>query len=122
MLPGPNKIIQCPFCDNKLKQRTILSGNTFGVRLWTDGKRETPMLPDRVVVSFCNNCNKYFWVDEAKTIDEVESSDKRYSELEYLEDLTLEQYIDAIGKINIRNEEDTFYLKSLNKTPSESLI
>lgn len=68
------------------------------------------MLPDIVTVTICNNCDKYFWVDEANIIDEVEPSEEKYSELEYLKDLTLERYIDALDEIEIRNEEDTFYL------------
>lgn len=110
MLPGSNMIIQCPHCDNKLKQKTIKSGNTFNAKYWTDGKREAPMLPDSIVVSVCEKCNNYFWVEDAEIIDETNPGEEEYSDLEYLQELTLEQYIDALKKKEIRSEEDTFYL------------
>ena len=110
MLPGSVMIIQCPNCDNKLKKKTLKSGNTFNAKYWTDGKREAPMLPESVVVTICKKCNKYFWVDDAEIIDEMEPAEEKYLELEYLEELSLEQYIDSLKKVEIRSEEDTFYL------------
>lgn len=46
MLPGPTIIIACPLCGQYAKKRTIISGNTFGAKLWSDGKRISPMLPE----------------------------------------------------------------------------
>ena len=110
MLPGPVEIIQCPYCEQKFKQSTMMSGNTIGAKFWTDGKREAPMLPDGIIVAFCETCSQYFWVDEAEVIDEVEPDGHKYRDLDYLKALTLEQYIDAFQKLEIRSDQDTFFL------------
>ena len=44
MLPGPTIIRECPECGQPIKQWTLLSGNAFGARFWTDGKPDAPML------------------------------------------------------------------------------
>jgi len=110
MLSGPVEIIQCPYCEQKFKQSTMMSGNTIGAKFWTDGKREAPMLPDDIIVAFCETCSQYFWVDEAEVIDEVEPDGHKYRDLNYLKALTLEQYIDAFQKLEIRSDQDTFFL------------
>jgi len=110
MLPGPVEIIQCPYCDQKFKQSTMMSGNTIGAKFWTDGKREAPMLPDSIALTFCGACSQYFWIDDAEVIDEVEPDGYKYQDLDYLKALTLEQYIDSFQKIEIRSDQDTFFL------------
>lgn len=110
MLPGSVNIVECPNCDSKFKQSTMMSGNTMGAKFWTDGKREAPMLPDGITIAFCGSCNQYFWVDEAEVIDKVEPDDYKYPDIDYLEALTLEQYIDAFQKIEIRSDQDRFFL------------
>lgn len=110
MQPGKDKIIKCPYCDKKFVQSTIMSGNTMGAKMWTDGKQEAPMLPDAVVVSLCHKCNKYFWVEDAEIIDEIDPGEQTYEDAARLKSLTLEEYIDALKKIKISSDEDTFYL------------
>ncbi|MFN2341528.1 MAG: hypothetical protein ABR547_09705 [Halanaerobium sp.] len=110
MLPGPVKIIKCPYCDQKFKQSTMMSGNTMGATFWTDGKREAPMLPDSITISFCGACRQYFWVDDAEVLDEAPPDSDKYLDLDYLKNLTLEQYIDAFQKIEIRSDQDKFFL------------
>ena len=46
MIPGPILIIPCPICSFQGKKRTLISGNTFGAELWSDGKQIAPMLPE----------------------------------------------------------------------------
>jgi len=52
-----------------------MSGNTLGAKIWTDGKQEAPMLPEGIVLSFCNNCNQYLWVEDAEVIEELDPWD-----------------------------------------------
>ena len=110
MLPGPNRIIKCPYCQNQLRQGTLASGNTFGATFWTDGKREAPMLPDSVIVSYCEECNNFFWVEDAELIDKVEFDSDEYPDAEFLKELTLEQYIEAFKKMEVKNDEGILYL------------
>jgi hypothetical protein len=44
MLPGPDQIVACPNCQGLEKYGTLVSGNTFAARVWTDGRQVAPML------------------------------------------------------------------------------
>lgn len=72
MLPGPDQIIACPSCETPAKYATLLSGNTFGARLWTDGKQEAPMLPRPPAVVKCQHCAAFYWLVDAKPLGELE--------------------------------------------------
>lgn len=38
MIPGPPELFKCPSCDEILCRGSIMSGNTFMSRLFSDGK------------------------------------------------------------------------------------
>jgi len=59
-----------PGCFGAVLQETTGSGNTFGSKLWTDGKLEAPMLPDRPEWVKCPHCAHLFWVEEARKLGE----------------------------------------------------
>lgn len=61
MRPGPDLVVACPRCGRRARARTLLSGNTFGARFWTDGKVEAPMLPTHPPVAPCRACGRMFW-------------------------------------------------------------
>jgi hypothetical protein len=68
MLPGPDQIIACPKCQALAKYMTLRSGNTFGARLWTDGKRAAPMLPLPPEVVKCQHCGECYWLEAADKV------------------------------------------------------
>lgn len=72
MLPGPDQIIACPSCGGLAKYATLMSGNTFGARVWTDGKQEAPMLPRPPAVVKCRHCAGYYWLADAKEVGELD--------------------------------------------------
>lgn len=72
MLPGPDQIVACPHCKGLAKYMTLMSGNTFGARVWTDGKQVAPMLPHPPTVVKCRNCVECYWLTEAKEIGSVD--------------------------------------------------
>jgi hypothetical protein len=80
MLPGPNLIYECYRCEDNIKVDTIGSGNTFGARFWSDGKREAPMLPDQPWLIKCPHCRALIWMDELKYVGEVNPWDFNTSE------------------------------------------
>ncbi|VGO15316.1 hypothetical protein PDESU_03898 [Pontiella desulfatans] len=71
--PGNTVIKECPQCKAELQQDTTLSGNTFGAKFWTDGKREAPMLPDRPRIVKCPKCSTFVWIYDAKKLGQIES-------------------------------------------------
>ena len=102
MIPGPTIIISCPHCGQYAKKRTLISGNTFGAKLWSDGKKIAPMLPDFPNLVVCSKCDQFYWVKDAKKIAEVtnysEQKDK-WSNAEFIEFPTFYQYFKALKTI-----------------------
>ena len=45
---------------------SIVSGNTFGARLWSDNKQIARMLPEISYVQKCPNCGKYYIMSRLK--------------------------------------------------------
>lgn len=72
MTPGPTIIRECSACGKHIAQHTIATGNTFGARFWTDGKRDAPMLPDQPWLVKCEHCNTLVWIDEQKQVGEID--------------------------------------------------
>jgi hypothetical protein len=72
MKPGPDRIVACPSCEGLAKYRTLLSGNTFGARVWTDGRQRAPMLPQPPKVVRCSHCSSLYWLSEARNVGQVE--------------------------------------------------
>jgi hypothetical protein len=70
MLPGPNLIKQCHHCQKPIAEPTIISGNTFGETVWTDGKRDAIMLPVTPWLVKCPHCRRLLWLDEASQLGE----------------------------------------------------
>ncbi len=68
MLPDSNVIVACPHCEGRATYMTLLSGNTYGARVWTDGKQYAPMLPPPPGVVQCSHCPDCYWLSDAKKI------------------------------------------------------
>lgn len=66
MLPGNPQILTCPFCGSEKKIMSLMSGNTFGAKYWSDNQRIAPMLPDISFVQKCPNCGKYMLLSRQK--------------------------------------------------------
>ncbi len=72
MIPGPDQIVACPHCKGLAKYMTLMSGNTIGARVWTDGKQVAPMLPRPPAVVKCRHCVECYWLADAKEVGTVE--------------------------------------------------
>jgi hypothetical protein len=68
MLPGPFYVYTCPNCGNLLSKGSLMSGNTFGARIFSDGKRIAPMLPEYPNLTKCKKCDRIFWLSKLKEI------------------------------------------------------
>ena len=66
MIPGKSRILTCPYCGEEKEVMSIVSGNTFGARLWSDNKRIARMLPEISYVQKCPNCGKYYIMSRLK--------------------------------------------------------
>ena len=64
MRPGPTLAVDCPKCGKEKKLMSLLSGNTFGARQWSDAYQYAPMLPQLSPVQKCPECGYYFMLSE----------------------------------------------------------
>jgi hypothetical protein len=71
VIPGPDQIVACPHCRGLGKFPTLMSGNTFGARLWTDGKQVAPMLPSPPAVAKCRHCGRCYWLADAEEVGTI---------------------------------------------------
>jgi hypothetical protein len=103
MKPGSTFIIECQYCGQYAKKKTLLSGNTFGAELWSDGKIVAPMLPEFPSLVLCKKCNQFYWVEDAREIERMDyyQSDKegKWSDVNFVEFPTFNQYFDALETI-----------------------
>lgn len=75
MIIGKGQILTCPHCKTEKVIRSILSGNTFGARLWSDLKLEATMMPRPSFVQKCPSCHKYYTLSS-------QEEEPRYSDTE----------------------------------------
>lgn len=68
MIPGPNQVVACPHCGTLATYMTLMSGNTFGARVWTDGKQVAPMFPHPPAVVKCHDCAECYWLVDAREV------------------------------------------------------
>jgi hypothetical protein len=105
MLPGPDQIVACPHCKALASYRTLMSGNTFGARVWTDGKQVAPMLSRPPEIAKCGQCGECFWLADAKEIgtvdhgaDQGKDVDPAWSSAQSIKEPSEEEYYEALRK------------------------
>ena len=100
MVLGPNYIYKCPNCGNLLTRGSLVSGNTFGAKIFSDGRRIAPMLPEFPDLIKCKKCDTIFWLSKLKEIGTDESGNKRVSNCENADQaafLDIEDYFKALS-------------------------
>jgi hypothetical protein len=102
MRPGPAKIVACPQCKALAKYGTLISGNTFGAEVWTDGLQIAPMLPCPPEVAKCNECSHLFWLKNANSVGELSWAEKdraptEWCKAEYLKEPMEADYYTALA-------------------------
>lgn len=68
MIPGDDYIYQCTKCDNLISRGSLVSGNTLGGKLYSDGKNIAPMLPEFPDLVRCGSCNTFLWLSKLTEI------------------------------------------------------
>jgi hypothetical protein len=97
MMVGPDIVVQCPSCGAKKRHGTLISGNTFRARFFSDGKMIAPMLPDYPPFVKCHSCAAFYrpskhdvgtvssprdWNKDGATFSEAEANE--FPETEFL--------------------------------------
>ena len=68
MTIGPAFRLTCPHCGGHKYIESIMSGNTFRGTMWSDGKKDYPMLPSPSPIQICPKCGKYYFYEDGKPL------------------------------------------------------
>lgn len=114
MTPGPTIIRECSACGKYIAQQTINSGNTFGARFWTDGKRDAPMLPDQPWLVKCGHCGAFLWIDEQTQVAEIDpwgsktSATERFSDARPISTPVLQDYVSFLQACTCDKQKERY--------------
>lgn len=111
MIPGPILIIHCPICNHPGKKRTLISGNTFGAELWSDGKKVAPMLPEFPYFVKCKKCKSFFFLKENDAQEKFSWSDRgkdNWPDIDFFEFPSFLEYFEALG-----TDVDELYIRHM---------
>ncbi|MGI6521422.1 MAG: hypothetical protein ACOX2D_09890 [Fermentimonas sp.] len=114
MLPGPNYVYKCPNCGNLLRKGSLMSGNTFGAEIFSDGKRIAPMLPEFPELTKCKKCNTIFWLSKLKEIGTYQWGDKvnsHWKNADNAEFLNIEDYFRALNEGLADNMQEELFVR-----------
>lgn len=109
-MPGPNHIYSCPGCGNLLYTGSLASGNTFGAKLYSDGKQLAPMLPDFPSITKCKKCNTIFWLNE-ETLMGTEDIGPERPNADYADFLSVYDCVTAINSDLCKSNDDEKYFR-----------
>ncbi len=115
MQPGPNYVYKCPRCGNLLTVGSILSGNTIGAKIYSDGKRIAPMLPDFPDLTKCKKCETIFWLSKLRKIGRYEWGDKmnsKWAKADEANFLGIDDYFRALSENVAENVEEELFIRN----------
>ena len=132
MMIGYSQVLTCPFCGTKKDVLSLMSGNTFGARLWSDKKEVAPMCPEVSWVQKCSQCGKYYFRSRQEVVHSESTMSSDCGDLslreakEALEQLTQEGFENTKEEAMIRllyfqtyNDEYFRYTNEPKEIPSE---
>ena len=121
MILGPTYIYQCPSCNNLFSKPRLLSVNSIGVKIYSDGKSIKPMDPELPIITKCTNCKDIFWIKDAKQIGSYEDSffgdsyeentKKEWKETEQASTLSVYDLIETLGTEITKTKDLEFYIR-----------
>lgn len=112
---GPNLIYQCPHCGNYLQKGSLQSGNTFGAKLYSDGKQMAPMLVRFPDIVQCNQCAHYLWLSKLEQVGIVERNQEASAEWANaypVDFLKRDAYFKVLESGIVENEEDELFVRT----------
>ncbi len=117
MLPGPYYIYKCPNCDNLLRKSSLMSGNTLGLQIFSDGKNIRPMLPEFPDLTKCKKCNTIFQLSKLKHIGTYEWWDdkikSRWKNADQVDFLDIEDYFRVLNEGFAKDIKEVFIRKQI---------
>ena len=91
-----------------------MSGNVIGAKIFSDGKRIAPMLPEFPDLTKCKKCDTIFWLSKLKEIGSYDLDDKMSSNWEhedYADFLDIEDYFKALNDNLAENMQEELFIR-----------
>jgi len=111
MIPGPDYIYECPACGNLIARGSLISGNTFITKVFSDGKRISEMLPEFPSLTKCSKCNHIFWISK---LDEIgvrkRNNHEAWANVESCRFLSIYDYITALDSKMYDSEDEEMFI------------
>jgi len=109
---GPTLVYKCPNCQKTVRRKSLWYVNMVGAKLFSDGRKIYPMLPEFPFIVKCRGCNTFFWLYQKNIIGEYDiwsNSMKKWKNPDVAEILSLNEYFEAIkSKIYSNKDEEQF--------------
>lgn len=114
MLFGPNTVYKCPNCENLITNGSLMSGNTNGAKIYSDGRMFATMLPEYPEIAKCRNCDAIFWLSKKEEIGTYNCGDADNQEWENADEadfLNLDDYFRALKSGLATDKEEEIYIR-----------
>ena len=106
MIPGGDIYYACPICKNIISKGSLISGNTFGAKHYSDNKTIAPMLPKYPEITKCKKCDNIFWLDEEMVISEPDNREADVAQF-----LSIDDYIKVLDSILYSSNDEQIYIR-----------
>lgn len=94
---------------------SLMSGNTFGAELYSDGKQVAPMLPEFPTIAKCRTCHGFFWFSELTPVDEIdtweETAPRKGKKIHSAAFLGLEELFEALALVDQEDLQKVSHLR-----------
>ena len=107
-------LYQCPNCGNFFVKIGISGGNIIGEKMYSDGKRIYPMLPEFPDLTKCKKCDTIIWLSKIKELEEdpwgLEMRDG-WKYFERAEFLGIMDYFRALDSGIAKDRDDKLFIR-----------
>jgi hypothetical protein len=114
MILGATLVYKCPECGKFFTRGSLHSGNTFHSKIYSDGKRIAPMLPEFPLIIKCTNCKTFFWLIDENYVGKWDSEREMKVEWKnagYANFLSADEYNEAINLKIYNVKKDQIFLR-----------
>lgn len=109
MTLGDQYVYKCPTCGNLLFNNSLMSGNLYGAKFYSDGKMNAPMLREFPNLTKCQKCNTFLWLSKMDAIDSVNYGllkKTKWKDAEPVQFLDVDDLFKVLESSLIENKQD----------------
>jgi len=120
-MQDPVFIVECPTCSQKYRYVREGYNTASEGKLWSDGYRETELIPGIPLMACCDECSDIFRVSPSEELltSGIQGFESDYHTIGIINDekipvvrrLTAEEYAEVLAKRKYKNQEEERYLR-----------